>query len=419
MSVLPPLPDIHPDATAVCFPFTGDVVGGSHFSVAGLLQHLDPARYFPVVVPQYPDGAIARFFRERGVVTETPLRWAEMSYDRKVSLPKMLRVVGDIPAQIRYLRSRQYRIVHSNDGRTHATWALAARLSGAKLLWHQRGDPDALGLRLAAPLLANRVVAVSRFASPRPGIWSAAGKAQVIHSAFATDLYEDRNAARAALVTELGCDPATLFLGFFGAFVGRKRPHLFIDAVAELTRRHPSLSVMGLLFGEAYDDGRTERELERYARNKGVGDFIRQMGFRSPGPRWLAACNILLVPAKGEPFGRTLIEAMLVGTPVVATASGGNVEALQDGRSGILVQPENASALADGVEKLIARPDTASAMALAAMKSAKSRFGDRVHAEQIMAVYDAMLRIAPRHIAENTGRGAHTDQISRKREAIS
>ena len=418
MSALPPLPEIHPGATAVCFPFTGDVVGGSHFSVLGLLEHLDPARYFPVIVPQYPDGAIARFFREHGMTTETPLRWAEMTYDRRVSLTKMFRVIGDIPAQIRYLRSREYRIVHSNDGRTHATWALAARLSGAKLLWHQRGDPEALGLRLAAPLLASRVVAVSRFASPRPGIWSAARKTQVIHSAFATDIQEDRDTARAALIEELGCDPSTLFLGFFGAFIGRKRPHLFIEAVAELARRYPARPIMGLLFGEAYDGGETEWELERYAQDKGVGDIVRQMGFRSPGPRWLAACDVLMVPARGEPFGRTLVEAMLVGTPVVATASGGNVEALANGDFGILVQPEDAAALADGVEAVIARPEAARALTLAAMKSAKSRFGDRVHAEQIMAVYDSMLRIAPRRTADSTERG-HVDALNRKREATS
>src|SRR3546814_18022838 len=69
------------------------------------------------------------------------------------------------------------------------------------------------------------------------------------------------------------------------------------------------------------------------------------MGWRTPGVRWIAACDMLMVPAIDEPFGRTLIEAMLVGTPIVATRSGGNIDALRDGDIGQLVQPESASAL--------------------------------------------------------------------------
>src|SRR3546814_13746111 len=97
----------------------------------------------------------------------------------RIDARTVLSVLGDIRPQIRFLRSKNVAIVHSNDGRTHATWALPARLAGAKLLWHHRGNPGARGLRFAAPLLANEVVAVSRFALPRPGLFSAASKAEV------------------------------------------------------------------------------------------------------------------------------------------------------------------------------------------------------------------------------------------------
>lgn len=375
----------------ICFPFTGDVVGGSHMSVLGLLRHLDPARFTPVVVPQYPLGAIASLFRDNGMVMETPLRWTEMTYDTKVGLWTAVRILKDVFPQMRYLRSGKFDIVHSNDGRTHATWALAARLSGAKLLWHQRGDPGAKGLRLAAPLLASQVVAVSSFAAPKPGRWSAARRTRVVHSPFTTDIDEDRGKARAALIEEIGCDPDTAFIGFFGALIPRKRPHLFIDAMAALAAKRLARPVMGLLFGEAYDGGRSEADLLSYAHEAGLSDVVRQMGFRSPGPRWLAACDILMVPAFGEPFGRTLIEAMLVGTPVVATASGGNVEALRDGALGMLVPPEDASALADAAAVLIDWPASAKSIATAAQSDARRRFGDELHATQIMSIYDEML----------------------------
>src|SRR3546814_20199061 len=69
----------------------------------------------------------------------------------RIDARTVLSVLGDIRPQIRFLRSKNVAIVHSNDGRTHATWALTARLAGAKLLWHPRGNPGARGLRFAAP----------------------------------------------------------------------------------------------------------------------------------------------------------------------------------------------------------------------------------------------------------------------------
>lgn len=377
----------------VCFPFAGDIVGGSHFSVLGLLRKLDRNRFHPVIVPQHPDGAIDRLFRENGLPTETPVRWSELPYDTKFGASRAFQLVKHVLPQMSYLRKSNIQIVHTNDGRTHATWALAARLSGAKLLWHQRGDPDAAGLRFAAPLLANHVVAVSSFAAPKPGLWSAARKTTVVHSPFPADLTLDRDEARSALIREIGCDPATAFIAFVGAFSRRKRPFLFIDAIAQLAGRRLSRPVMGLMFGEAYDGGRTEGELLRYATEKGVADIVRQMGFRSPGTRWLAACDMLLVPAVGEPFGRTLIEAMLVGTPVVATASGGNIEALHDPALGMLVPPESPVALADAAAILIDWPAAATAMAAAASADARGRFGEDLHARQIMSVYDRILGI--------------------------
>ena len=305
----------------ICFPFTGDVVGGSHISALGLIRTLDPKIFRPLIVPQVPDGEIATMFRDHGLETETSFPWTELPYNKPIKFRKFLGVVSDIPAQIHFLRQRNVDIVHTNDGRTHATWALAARLSGAKLLWHHRGDPTASGLRIAAPLLANRVATVSRFSLPPPGFYSAARKAEVVHSPFDTSIIEDRDASRTAIVNELGCDPNTQLIAYVGSFITRKRPFLFIDTIAELLKRRPTESVIGLMFGKDNDDT-TEQALVEHARVRGMSHRIKFMGYRKRGPYWLAGCDVLLVPAIREPFGRTLIEAFLVGTPVVATASG-------------------------------------------------------------------------------------------------
>ncbi|TPG43677.1 glycosyltransferase [Sphingomonas koreensis] len=372
----------------ICFPFSGDVIGGSHLSVLELVRRLDRERYDPLVVVQYPAGKLAQLFGAQGIRVLCPFDWPELPYATRVGANVIRAGIASLRQQIRFLRREAVDIVHINDGRTQVNWALATKLAGARLLWHHRGDPGSRGLRFAAPFLADRVLTVSQFSLPRPGMISAAGKASVVHSPFDSDLAVDRTAARAGLIAELGVPEETLLLGYFGAFVARKRPLLFIDMIARLRKLWPDRAVVGLMFGAAEEPPMDLAVRQRIA-VAGLDEDVRVMGWRSPGPRWIAACDQLIVPAVGEPFGRTLIEAMLVGTPVVATRSGGNVEALDDGRLGRLVMPEDAEALARAAIALA--DDDPRALAATAQADARTRFGIGRHCRQVSAVYDALL----------------------------
>jgi glycosyltransferase involved in cell wall biosynthesis len=373
--------------TTICFPFTGDSIGGSHISVLGLLKQLDPARFRIIVIPESLDGQVSRMFGAFEQAPDPVPAQRPFIRGEPFGPGKFARTLTSLLPRVRFLRQHKVDIVHTNDGRSHAGWALAARLAGARLVWHHRGDPGALGLRLLAPLLAHKVLTVSEFSLPPKGLWSAADKAQVVHSPFDIRLRVDREEARGALAAELGLAQDTLVLGFFGAFVPRKRPHLFVEAVARV-RERVGRPVVGLMFGEAKDEA-SEMALRERIRDSGATEFVRIMGYRTPGSFWIAACDQLLVPAIGEPFGRTLIEAMLVGTPVVATRSGGNVEALRNG-NGVLVPPDDPSALADGCARLANDPQLALVIAEKAEIDARQRFGVERHCAQVTEVYESL-----------------------------
>src|SRR3546814_10487027 len=61
---------INREPATICFPFTGDAIGGSHISVLGLIRNLDRSRYRPLILPQRPDGAVAALFREHRIRSE-------------------------------------------------------------------------------------------------------------------------------------------------------------------------------------------------------------------------------------------------------------------------------------------------------------------------------------------------------------
>jgi len=373
--------------TKICFPFCGDLVGGSHISVLGLLRNLDRRRFDPIVLVEQPDGEIARLMRgaEVDIAVAGPL--PKLRHGEPAGLRDAIGIARVAGSLARLLRAREIDIVHSNDGRTHAIWALPAKLAGAKLVWHHRGAPDARGLRLIAPRVADAVVSVSSFALGAAGAHSR--RARVIHSPFDTDVRVDRQASHAALLDELGCRGDTRMIGFFGVLIARKRPLLFVEAIAAMRGLAPELPVQGLVFGAPLEID--EAMVRAHAERLGVGDAIRLMGFRYPGADWIAACDLLMVPAIDEPFGRTLIESMLVGTPIVATRSGGNVEAVQDGRLGVLVPPEDPDALAAGAIALLRDEKRYNFLASAARSHALGYFGEDRHAEAVMALYDELV----------------------------
>jgi glycosyltransferase involved in cell wall biosynthesis len=374
--------------TLVAFPFVGGFAGGSHLSAAKLIQNLDRRRYEPLVILHRTEGQVADLFRAGGITFEPApttrfLNGARLRDDIAFLLTQSGRLA-------RFLRRRGVRIVHTNDGYSHATWALPARLAGARLLWHHRKDPDAKGLRYVAPWAADRVVSVSHFSAPRPGPLSAARKCTVVHSPFDTDAAPvDRARARDALAAELGCTPDARVVGFFGSLVTRKRPLLFVDVIAEIRARAPEVPLAAPIFGQDRQD--LGAAIRQRAAERGVADCVHLMGFRHPPEPWMAACDVLLVPAVDEPFGRTLIEAMLLGTVVVAAASGGNPEAIRDGVTGHLVAIDDEAEFAERTLGLLADAANMNAMAAAARGDALERFGLRRHAAAIMGVYDAML----------------------------
>ncbi|WP_338240831.1 glycosyltransferase family 4 protein [Aurantiacibacter hainanensis] len=394
MSVVETFPSAGRGATrspqiTICYPFAGDGIGGSHFSLRGLLNNLDPARYRVLIVPEVPNGKIATHFSGFEQIADPARRAVPFTPGEKFNSAKFFSTFSGIPARARFLREQGVDIVHSNDGRTHAVWALAARLAGARFLWHHRADPDALGLRLLAPLAASKVLTVSQFSLPKKQIWSAADKAEVVFSPFDTSIQADRGEARRRILDQAGLPENALVLGYFGSFVPRKRPLLFVDVIAELRSRHDR-PIYGLMFGEAKIP-EWDRRLRKHISDKGMEDAVRLMGFQSPGHEWIAGCDQLVVPAVSEPLGRTLVEAMLVGTPVVATRSGGNVEALA-GECGLLVEAENAAALADGVEAVVDDPAATRKMVEHASISARERFSEARHAETIRRVYTELLK---------------------------
>jgi glycosyltransferase involved in cell wall biosynthesis len=373
----------------VCFPFIGDDLGGSHISAIKLVKGLLRDGFGVVVVIKRADGPLADYLRRENVAFEV-LRLPDPARSTAASLSRMARALPEVVA---YIRRNGFDLVHTNDGWTHLLWGVAARIAGAKLIWHHRGDPDARATNFVGPLLAHRLLAVSRFALPRKPILPMAARSRVIHSPFdIPNAQSDRRGAHDMLTTELGVAPETQILAYFGGLIERKRPLLFVDIVHRVLQESAGRPVVGCLFGVASPGGRDfAAECAERARALGIANAVRLMGFRTPVEPYMTACDILLIPAVGEPFGRTLIEAMMLGTPVIATAHGGNPEAIVHGVNGLLVEPESAEAFVAPIRALLDDEGEHQRIARTARIMALQRYGAERHIRSVQAVYREIL----------------------------
>jgi len=134
-------------------------------------------------------------------------------------------------------------------------------------------------------------------------------------------------------------------------------------------------------------DGPQQGEMQRLARELGLGDRARFRGYLPDASGLLAQAQIFVLSSRSEAFPRSILEAMRAGLPVVATDVGGVGEAVTDGVSGRLVPPGSPHALASALRELVESAQLRQSMGKAARTAYEQRFQFEVMAGLTAAVY--------------------------------
>ena len=375
----------------VCFPFAGDTIGGSHLSALLLIGSLDRRKYDPIIV-LHQLGALSSYLDELGIAYELlPLsRFVKKPYDWRTNISAILPPVLSLT---KFLLRSHVDIVHTNDARMQLLWPIPARLARCRVVWHQRTRGFAKYNHLKRTMLASSssIICVSSFAAESvPNDLRA--RMTIVRNPFRANVEKLCSGNGAAAATETFSEaPDSTVVGFFANLEARKRPLVFVRAAAALSERLDR-PLLFPLFG-ADKEGNAEK-VRKLAHELGVADEVRLVGFKTPVEPWLAACDIMLVPAINEGFGRTLIEAMMVGTPIVAAKSGAHPEIIEDGVTGLLVPPDDHEAMAQAVLRLVTDPELATGIASRAEQKVMNAYSVEAHASKVMAVYDQVLGLA-------------------------
>lgn len=181
---------------------------------------------------------------------------------------------------------------------------------------------------------------------------------------------------------------------FVGRLVKNKGVDTLIRAMAELQNELPGkeLVVIG--------DGPERVSLEKLARERRAKVIFRGPETREAVASSMAQASVVVGPScvlpsgASEGFGMVFLEAANAGTPVIGTRVGGIPEAIHDGKTGILVPPNQPSLLADAIRATLNSYETAIELAHNGSRRLRSEFDVERQTEKLESVYDELLGIA-------------------------
>jgi glycosyltransferase involved in cell wall biosynthesis len=159
-------------------------------------------------------------------------------------------------------------------------------------------------------------------------------------------------------------------VGHFSRLSPWKGQHILIEALThcpEVT----AILVGDALFGEDQYVDRLHQQVKRLK----LSDRVHFLGFRTDIPELMSICDLVVHTSTApEPLGRVIVEAMLCGKPIIASAAGGAVELIEDAQTGWLTPPKDVLKLAETINYCRQHPKTTAEIAQAGKISAIQRF---------------------------------------------
>ncbi len=213
-------------------------------------------------------------------------------------------------------------------------------------------------------------------------------KVKLLPNALDTAVYNPDFYDCWAIRRELLIDPETIVVGMIGRMTPKKGHREFLQA-ASIIKRKTKQKILFVIVGNA-SQGETEYEsdLHRLATEElDLKNDILWTGFRSDIARLLSAMDILAFPSYREAFGTTLLEAMAMCVPIVASNSGGVPDIIENKRTGLLVQPQDPQALAGALLKLIKSAELRKHYGISGRMRVEEKFSFDRHIKQLENYY--------------------------------
>lgn len=367
-------------------------IGGGEVHLLSLIGKLDREKYNIFVV--YPGrGPFEDLLKDKPV---NPL------------LVKNLRgkyEVFSIFALMRLIKMHNIKIVHSYDPKSAFVAMIAARLLNvpAKIstlhlpfftpYWKERGvkyirDLIRYQRDTIVTRLADRIIAVSEEIREEKILRQHVlpEKVVTVLNGVDSDIFSPEHGDADFIFQKFEIPAGTPTIGIVARFEPHKGHTCLLEAMPIVISEVPSALL--LIVGEGY----YEPELRKALQSHHLEKHVIFTGFQKDIPKVLSGLNLVVLPSRYESTNLSLIEAMLMEKPVIASSIPSHSQMIQNGVNGYLVTPGDVKGLANAIISLLKNDELSKTLGKKGREIALQKFTLNRMAEETEKVYDDLLR---------------------------
>lgn len=351
-------------------------LGGAEISLTDL------SKFFrdQCLVCLFRDGSFRELLEKYHIPVQV-VSTQDINIRRDSSFIKILGSISSIVpliAQVAKL-AQNYDLIYANTPKALVVGAVASVLSRRPLVYHLRDilSPEHFSLtnRRIAVTLANRFASlvIANSKATQAAFIEAGGRAEiteVVYNGFEPANYNIQEFNPDQLKQEFGFK-GKFVIGHFSRLSPWKGQHILLEALAQCPKDVAAIFVGDALFGEQD----YAQHLHQQVAELGLEERVRFLGFRADVVPLMKACDLIAhTSTSPEPFGRVIVEAMLCGRPIVASAAGGVVELVETDKTGWLFSPGDSQQLAQIITTCRNQPESTATIAHQGQIQASQRF---------------------------------------------
>jgi len=376
--------------------------GGAGWSLYYLIKYLDRKKYEPVVIVPEP-GIYEQMYKEIKVrmlkAPHLPERSAQQHFHRINLFTKFfgtcLNTIGIIRTIVwvkKFAEEEDADLIYANNMLVKSIGAFAGKLAKIPCILHIRNlhetTMEAMLYGRIARLSSVKVLISNSTASAVPLQKYAGEKIRIVHNGVDPGEYTGIKPGQLRKETSAG---KKKIIGYTGNIIPRKGIDVLIKASAEILKKNKNtlLIIVGRVpIGSSTNH---QEKYEKLAEELGIRDRVIFAGFRKDIRPSLRDMDILVLPSRQEPFGRSIIEAMALGIPVVASEVGGIPEIITDNKDGCLTPVEDTVTLSNTLKKLLKSKATRDRIGKNARKTIENKFNIKKLSLDIQKIIEELL----------------------------
>ena len=374
----------------VLFPFVGDSVGGSHWSILGLYKILDKSSNINPVFVLHSIGPLSVFLDDHGISYKIlPIK--SLAGEKPSSVSIFFLILRNFFLIYFFIKKHKVDIVHGNDLRINLTWSSPTFFSSTKYVWHQRQVFSNSFKWSLIKYLCDHLITISVFVNSSTPSNIKKEYVSCLNNPFNVNNLYEKQKSRAKVNSNYNIEGSDILIGYVGRLIKWKHVEDIIYSLSSIVESNSVKKIHLLIVGTG--DKEYIEKIVSIIDSENLTKYVTMTGFIDNPSYVLSSLDLLIASSHNEPFGRVLVESMLQKTLVLASNSGAHKEIISHGVNGFLYEKGSSESMQKYIRNIIFGDIDKTKIIEAAYLKSVDRYSAIKHAKKVSEIYTDLLEI--------------------------